>query len=392
MQKYNIGEFIGEGAFSEVYVATDVNDGKPYALKIFKHHISNLEEVLSLPEVSALQQLRGHQHIVDLHDLIFDRHHAALVLTLMDSSVYDIIRSARSPIPDDIIIYWMYQLFEALAFMHSKGLFHRDIKPENILITGKVLKLGDLGSCGNMHKERPHTHYISTRWYRPPECILTPGYYTNKMDIWAAACVLYELLSSEPLFPGRNSIDQINLIHKTVGTPDDDVIGQMTRCSRDGLHGMKFPPIQGSGFTNLLMERPPYFKNILGQLLTYQPQLRPSANTVLRVVFPLHCASKPPVVNEINIGGIDDNDHKCPKGRRRNILQVLRPYMLSNRRNMKLEKTGMMRRHMHALSIDTIQPQHTQSNWNFDRSPVPAINLARGPHRLSRSLSLGSLE
>ena len=51
----------------------------------------------------------------------------------------------------------------------------RDIKPENILINGDRLKLADFGSCRSMHSRHPFTEYISTRWYRAPECLLTDG-------------------------------------------------------------------------------------------------------------------------------------------------------------------------------------------------------------------------
>ena len=51
----------------------------------------------------------------------------------------------------------------------------RDIKPENILIIGDQLKLADFGSCRSMHAKHPFTEYISTRWYRAPECLLTDG-------------------------------------------------------------------------------------------------------------------------------------------------------------------------------------------------------------------------
>ena len=54
-----------------------------------------------------------------------------------------------------------------------------------------------------------HLEYISTRWYRPPECLLTEGRYGYKMDLWAAGCVMYELATLKPLFPGSNELDQV---------------------------------------------------------------------------------------------------------------------------------------------------------------------------------------
>lgn len=91
---------------------------------------------------------------------------------------------------------------------------------ENILLQGEVVKLADFGSCRGIYSKPPFTEYISTRWYRAPECLLTDGYYGYKMDIWGVGCVFFEMLSLFPLFPGNNELDQINKIHNIMGTPN----------------------------------------------------------------------------------------------------------------------------------------------------------------------------
>jgi len=68
-------------------------------------------------------------------------------------------------------------VLKSIDHMHRNGIFHRDIKPENILIKDDVVKLADFGSCRGVYSKPPFTEYISTRWYRPPECLLTDGYY-----------------------------------------------------------------------------------------------------------------------------------------------------------------------------------------------------------------------
>ena len=106
---------------------------------------------------------------------------------------------------------------KSLDHMHKKGIFHRDIKPENILIesstdVGRGLKLADFGSCRGIYSKQPYTEYISTRWYRAPECLLTDGYYGPEMDLWGAGCVMFEITGLYPLFPGNNEIDQVILM------------------------------------------------------------------------------------------------------------------------------------------------------------------------------------
>ena len=89
-------------------------------------------------------------------------------------------------------------------------------------MTKDLLKLGDLGSCNSIYQKAPFTEYISTRWYRAPECLLTNGDYTYKMDMWSVGCVFYEIMTARPLFPGKNETDQLDLIHRMLGTPSND--------------------------------------------------------------------------------------------------------------------------------------------------------------------------
>lgn len=95
---------------------------------------------------------------------------------------------------------------------------HRDIKPENILLNknGNV-KIADFGFTKFVSEARRHTDYISTRWYRAPELLLKKHNYSFEIDIFALGCVFAELLLLQPLFPGKNEIDQLYLIFKSLG-------------------------------------------------------------------------------------------------------------------------------------------------------------------------------
>ncbi|XP_063097222.1 MAPK/MAK/MRK overlapping kinase isoform X9 [Cavia porcellus] len=221
MKNYKAIGKIGEGTFSEVLKMQSLRDGGFYACKQMKQHFDSVEQVNNLREIQALRRLNPHPNILTLHEVVFDRKSGslALICELMDMNIYELIRGRRRPLSERKIMLYMYQLCKSLDHMHRNGMFHRDVKPENILIKQDVLKLGDFGSCRSVYSRQPYTEYISTRWYRAPECLLTDGFYTSKMDMWSAGCVFYEIASLQPLFPGVNELDQISKIHDVIGTP-----------------------------------------------------------------------------------------------------------------------------------------------------------------------------
>ncbi|GIX91326.1 hypothetical protein CDAR_86641 [Caerostris darwini] len=221
----------GEGSFAEVMACQNLIDGQLYACKTLKRHFVSVDQALGLTEVRALRRLRPHVNIVQLHDIIFDKKSGrlALIFELMDLNMYELLKARKKPLPEFRVKSYIYQLIRSLDHIHRHGIFHRDVKPENLLIRDNLLKLADFGSCRGINTKRPYTEYISTRWYRPPECLLTSGHYTYKMDMWAAGCVFFEALTNLPLFPGSSELDQLSKIHNVLGTPKSSIAAKLRR-------------------------------------------------------------------------------------------------------------------------------------------------------------------
>lgn len=181
----------------------------------------------------------------------------------MECNVYEAIKGTnffhkeidrKSHLSDSVVQSYMHQTLKAIDHMHRNGIFHRDIKPytfndnsisENLLLTGDILKLADLGSCRGIYSKQPYTEYISTRWYRAPECLLTDGYYNYKMDIWGAGCVMFEIISLFPLFPGNDELDQVHRIHNVLGSPPKALLDQFQRVATHMEFNFPYRPKSG---------------------------------------------------------------------------------------------------------------------------------------------------
>lgn len=276
---------LGEGSFSEVFKVRSVKNQTLYAVKRLKKKYKSAVEVNRLPEIIALRNLQGHANIVKLEEVLYDANYGliALVFELLDQNLFELIRDNGKPLDEKKSLLLIYQLLKSLAFMHSKNLFHRDIKPENCMVNRNTfeVKLADFGSTRQTFESGPFTEYIATRWYRAPECILTSGYYGPAVDIWAVGCVLFEILTTRPLFPGKQQLDQIARIHNILGTPSRDILAQFRQNPNTNINYV-FPHRVPQEFKNLLPHTSPQIVDLLSRLLVYDPGSRITASDALQ--------------------------------------------------------------------------------------------------------------
>lgn len=286
MQKYQILGKKGEGAFSEVLKAQHIVTKQFVAIKCMKKEFPSKEHVTKLREIHAIRRLAPNRHIVELIEILYNRStkRLALVFELMDMNLYELIRSRKHLFSEEKLMVFMYQILKGLDHAHRSGLFHRDIKPENILLNSDgLVKIADFGSCKGLYSKQPLTEYISTRWYRAPECLLTDGYYGYKMDLWSAGCVFFELAALYPLFPGSNEIDQLDKIHDVLGTPPRDVLEKLAIHS--SYIEMDFPYKEGIGLGKLVPHLSDDALDLMSQLLEYDNDKRCSTKEALRHPF-----------------------------------------------------------------------------------------------------------
>ncbi|GIQ80047.1 hypothetical protein KIPB_000778 [Kipferlia bialata] len=290
MHRYKVLGKKGSGTFSSVVTAENIATGQVVALKRMKAHFKSLEQVNALREIQALKRLQGKENSIQLIEVLFNKGTGKLVLVfeLMEKNLYELIKGRRKYVAPLLVKRLMWQLLRCMEHSHKHGIFHRDIKPENILISGDptrpedvTLRLADFGSCRGINTKQPYTEYISTRWYRPPECLLTDGYYGHEMDMFSAGCVMFEVLALFPLFPGQDETDQISKIHNVLGTPSPALLARIRRKTKNNPINTNFTPREGTGLAKLLPTGDKQALDLIERCIAYDPSNRCTASEAL---------------------------------------------------------------------------------------------------------------
>ena len=224
---------IGEGTYGEVHEALDTaNNNRRVAMK--KLHIENKDEgipITALREMCILKHLH-HENVVDLYEIIQDVDKIVLIFEYADMDLKKYLDKIKGGIKNvKIIQSFTLQILNGLYYCNINRIIHRDLKPQNLLITNDLkLKLCDFGlsrmfslPMGKM------THEIITLWYRPPEILLGIENYTTKVDSWSIGCIMAEMITGIPLFPGDSEIGQLFKIFQLLGTPHEDVWPGVTK-------------------------------------------------------------------------------------------------------------------------------------------------------------------
>ncbi|GAU12443.1 hypothetical protein TSUD_229770 [Trifolium subterraneum] len=199
---------IGQGAYSSVHKALDLESGKYVALKKVRFSSGDVESVRFMArEIYILRQL-DHPNILKLEGIVTSRTSTSLYL-VFEYMEHDLAGLAARPavkFTEPQIKCFMKQLLSGLEHCHSRGVLHRDIKGSNLLVDSNGnLKIGDFG-LATVHEpdsKVPLTSRVVTLWYRAPELLLGATDYGATIDLWSAGCILAELLVGKPIMPGR---------------------------------------------------------------------------------------------------------------------------------------------------------------------------------------------
>ncbi|KAI8613644.1 serine/threonine-protein kinase pef1 [Chytriomyces sp. MP71] len=220
-ERYLRLEKLGEGTYATVYKGKNRLTNDIVALK--EIHLDPEEGAPStaIREISLMKELR-HVNIVRLYDVIHNEKTLTLVFEFMDQDLkkYMDVSGAAGALPPHLCKTFLYQLLRGIAFCHENRVLHRDLKPQNLLINSRMeLKIADFGLARAFGiPVNTFSNEVVTLWYRAPDVLLGSRNYSTSIDIWSAGCIMAEVYSGKPLFPGKTNEDQLLRIFKLLGT------------------------------------------------------------------------------------------------------------------------------------------------------------------------------
>ena len=297
---------IGEGTYGVVYKSRDSRTGEIVAMKRMRVERPSVREdgggepIASIPvsglrEIGLLLSLQ-HKNIVTLKEVAVGNEliQIYLVMEYCRQDLAHLLDNIPSPLTESQVKCIMKQLFEGLHYLHCNFIVHRDLKVSNLLLTEKgILKIADFGLARKycLPSKGMMTPEVVTLWYRAPELLIHSKEQTTGIDIWAAACILGELLLHKPLFQGRSEINQLDLIIDFLGTPHDGVWPGFS-----SLPSMKNINLRHQPFNNIKVTFPwlsDAGHRLLNFLFMYDPKQRATAKQCLESSYfkepPLPC-------------------------------------------------------------------------------------------------------
>ncbi|XP_063215761.1 serine/threonine-protein kinase dyf-5 isoform X2 [Bacillus rossius redtenbacheri] len=280
MNRYITLNQLGDGTYGSVVLGQRIDTGEKVAIKRMKRKYYSWDEAMNLREVKSLKKL-SHANLVKLKEVIRENDTLYFVFEYMKENLYQLIKDRDKLFPEPVVRNMTYQVLQGLAFMHRHGYFHRDMKPENLLCMGPdLVKIADFGLAREIRSRPPYTDYVSTRWYRASEVLLHSTSYGSPIDLWAVGCIMAELYTFRPLFPGNSEIDQIFKICSVLGTPDKRDWPEGYQLA--GAMNFKFPQFSAVPLSSVVPSAGKEGITLMSKLLAWNPGHRPTAQEALR--------------------------------------------------------------------------------------------------------------
>ncbi|XP_059901009.1 serine/threonine-protein kinase MAK isoform X8 [Gadus macrocephalus] len=283
MNRYTTLRQLGDGTYGSVLMGRSIESGELVAIKRMKRKFYSWEECMNLREVKSLKKL-NHANVVKLKEVIRENDNLYFVFEYMKENLYQLMKDRNKLFPESVIRNISFQILQGLCFMHKHGFFHRDMKPENLLCMGpELVKIADFGLAREIRSRPPYTDYVSTRWYRAPEVLLRSSTYSSPIDMWAVGCIMAELYTLRPLFPGNSEVDEIFKICQVLGTVKKSDWPEGYQLA--SAMSFRFPQCVPTHLKTLIPNASSEAIALMRDMLQWDPKKRPTAVQSLRYPY-----------------------------------------------------------------------------------------------------------
>eukprot|EP00397_Hematodinium_sp_SG-2012_P043996 GEMP01049033.1.p1 GENE.GEMP01049033.1~~GEMP01049033.1.p1 ORF type:complete len:383 (+),score=65.96 GEMP01049033.1:47-1150(+) len=287
LKDYDAVRRVGRGCYGIVWQVTRKRDNKVFAVKRIYDAFQNPQDSQrTYREVLILLNLRGFSGIVTLHEVI---------QTTNDKEIYLVLDNMQTDLQSALTNttmqamhkqHMIYQIFRSLKFIHSASVIYRDLKPSNILLNANgEIKLCDFGSARLLDEDvdvdTTLTDYVSSRWYRAPELLMVCRRYRFSIDMWAAGCILGELLGSKPMFISTSTLHLMDNIIAICGKPTEQDIDSM-RSPYAATMLQPYLAVEPANLEKMFPRASKEACDLLRLLLQFNPNKRLTAQEAMR--------------------------------------------------------------------------------------------------------------
>jgi serine/threonine-protein kinase len=207
--RYSVEREIGRGGMATVYLARDLRQQTPVAIKIMHANLADALDSKRFRREMGIAASLAHPLIVPLQDSGSAGGVLYYIMQYVEGeSLYERLQRERR-LPLRIALETTRDVAAALGYAHSRGILHRDVKPENVLLAGGHALIADFGlaraiGAADYQKLTETGVVVGTLYYMSPEQLREDPDLDQRADIYSLGCILYEMLTGGPPYTGRS--------------------------------------------------------------------------------------------------------------------------------------------------------------------------------------------
>ncbi len=208
---YSLENFLGKGAYGEVWSATDLKTGKRVAIKFYTQQTSDDVQMLA-QEVEKLLALSTDRYVVQLLDVGWSSTPPYYVMDYLEHGSLEDRLQREVRLPPDQAVEMFEELAQGLMHLHGKGIFHCDLKPANVLLDqDSKPRVADFGQS---RLNTDATGALGTLYYMAPEQADLDAVPDARWDVYGLGAMLYCMLTGSPPFRESRLTEKIESSEK----------------------------------------------------------------------------------------------------------------------------------------------------------------------------------